>query len=259
MFGLVNADISALSENDKKIYQAYYCGLCRCLKNNFGTFGQMTLNFDMTFLVLFLSSYFDGKENTEEFRCGIHPFKKKNSVISEFSEYGAKMNILLTYYKLSDDIKDDNSKKAAFFRRFLKKENVSLAQKEEKICFYLEQLEMIEKRDEHNPDIPANCFGNIMGEIFDVYNNDKMLFDFGFALGKVIYIMDACIDLKEDIKKCRYNPMVEISSADFQQILTILLCDCTDIYDKMNIIKNKTVIDNILFSGIWSQFRRRFK
>lgn len=258
MFGLVNADMASLSDSDKKIYQSYYCGLCQSLKRDFGFFGQMTLNFDMTFLVLFLSAYFDTKDTTETFFCKIHPIKRKTAIKNKFTEYGAKMNILLTYYKLQDDINDDNSKKARLFQRFLKKENTSLFEKEEKIKFFLEKLAEIEKADEHNPDIPANCFGNIMGEIFDIYNNDEKLFDFGYALGKVIYIMDACIDKKDDIKKCRYNPMVEIPSEEFQQILTILLCDCTDIYDKMNITKNKTVIDNILFSGIWCQFRRRF-
>ena len=71
--------------------------------------------------------------------------------------------------------------------------------------------------------------------------------------------MDACVDLKKDVKKCRYNPMIEVSSQDFQQILTILLSDCTDIYDTMNIIQNKGIIENILFSGIWTRFRKEGK
>ena len=92
-----------------------------------------------------------------------------------------------------------------------------------------------------------------------VNENDDILFEFGAALGKVIYIMDACVDVKKDIKKCRYNPMVEIRRENFQQILTILLSDCTAIYDKMNITKNKAIIENVLFSGIWQVFRRSFK
>ena len=123
----------------------------------------------------------------------------------------------------------------------------------------LSELYEIEKSGEHNPDIPAKIFAEILGAVFDIYDNDPLLFEFGAALGKVVYIMDACVDVKRDIKKCRYNPMVEIKKENFQQILTILLSDCTQIYDRMNIEKNKSIIDNILYSGIWQVFWRNFK
>ena len=36
------------------LYQAYYCGLCRSLKERYGKRGQITLSYDMTFLALLL-------------------------------------------------------------------------------------------------------------------------------------------------------------------------------------------------------------
>ena len=41
MFGYININQKELSEESKKIYQAYYCGLCQKLKTNCGTKGQM--------------------------------------------------------------------------------------------------------------------------------------------------------------------------------------------------------------------------
>ena len=95
-----------------------------------------------------------------------------------------------------------------------------------------------------------------MGELFDINGEDLKLREFGKALGKVIYIMDAVLDFKSDLKKLRYNPLIESSSQNFQQILTILLNDVVEIYGTMNIEKNKTIIDNVLYSGIWYQFRK---
>jgi len=223
----------------------------------------MTLNFDMTFLFLFLTKYFKEETLKKTFRCPIHPIKQKTAQMNKYAYYSSAMNILLTYHKFEDDWNDDKRHSAKVLKNVLE-EKARLAEKEypkksEAIKNCLFELSNHEKNEEHNPDIPANCFGRLMAEIFDVYGNDKKLYDFGFSLGKVIYVMDACVDLKEDIKACRYNPMVEIPSGNFQQILTILLSDCTQTYDTMNIENNDGIIENILFSGIWSKFRRTYK
>lgn len=55
MFGYININQKILSEENKNLYQSYYCGLCRRLKSNCGTKGQMLLAYDMTFLVVLLT------------------------------------------------------------------------------------------------------------------------------------------------------------------------------------------------------------
>ena len=48
MFGYININQKELTEEGKKAYQAYYCGLCRKLKTNCGVKGQALLTYDMT-------------------------------------------------------------------------------------------------------------------------------------------------------------------------------------------------------------------
>ncbi len=263
MFGYVNANIAGLDEDAKARYRGYYCGLCRTLGNEYGIRAKLTLNFDMAFLAMFLSSYFNANETVENKSCALHPFSKHREITNKFTEYAASMNILLTFHKLADDICDDNSQSAriskAVLNKAYNKADKEYPAKNSAIQRQLTELADIEKHDEHNPDIPASAFGVIMSELFDIYNNDALLRGFGFALGKAIYILDACVDFKSDLKKCRYNPLVETSSANFQQILTILLSDCTNIYDKMNITKNNDIIENILYSGIWTRFKEMNK
>ena len=43
---------------DLRKYKAYYCGLCRKLKEDYGTMGQMTLTYDMTFAIILLASLY---------------------------------------------------------------------------------------------------------------------------------------------------------------------------------------------------------
>ena len=55
MFGYIYVNQKDLSEESKKQYLAYYCGLCQVLKKSSGVKGQILLNYDMTFLIILLT------------------------------------------------------------------------------------------------------------------------------------------------------------------------------------------------------------
>ena len=50
MFGYIAINKAEMKFKDYDMYQAYYCGLCRRLKECYGKRGQLTLSYDMTFL-----------------------------------------------------------------------------------------------------------------------------------------------------------------------------------------------------------------
>ena len=114
----------------------------------------------------------------------------------------------------------------------------------------------MERLNELNPDLPANCFGNIMGELF-VREEDEYadtLRRLGAALGRFIYIMDAVCDLRADIKKERYNPLVSMTDTDFTPMLTLLIGECTQAFESLPIERNAVIMKNILYSGVWQQY-----
>ena len=123
------------------------------------------------------------------------------------------------------------------------------------------ELHEFEKSGELNPDIPANCFGELMGEIFVLREDEyaEKLRAFGKSLGKFIYIMDGCMDLKSDIKNERYNPMIMSSSDDFYDILNLLMADCIKNYKGLPINQDKGLIENILYSGVWTKYEAEKK
>ena len=59
MFGYVRIRKPELLVKDYECYKGFYCGLCHSLRDNYGLRGQVTLTYDMTFLVLLLSSVYD--------------------------------------------------------------------------------------------------------------------------------------------------------------------------------------------------------
>ena len=111
MFGYVKINKMDLTFREYEHYRGYYCGLCKCLKDNHGEISRLSLNYDITFLVLVLTSVYKPKSKVIEEGCITNPFKKKKKIINEITEYAASMNVLLAYYKLEDNYKDDKGMK----------------------------------------------------------------------------------------------------------------------------------------------------
>ena len=260
MFGYVVANMDKLSEEEKQQYRSCYCGLCKSLGNRHGNLSRITLTYDMAFLVLFLSALYGKDTVPSKERCMIHPFKPHEYWQNEITDYAADMNIALTYYKFLDDWTDDKNIMSLLEAKVFQEENKRIAEQYPRQCAViqerLDELSRIEKSGELNPDIPSNCFGKLMGELFVLREDEysQMLRAFGVALGKFIYIMDACMDLKDDIKKEHYNPMITSSSENFGAVLSLLMADCTEKYKQLPITRDNNLIENILYSGVWTKY-----
>ena len=61
MFGYIAINKAEMKFKDYDVYQAYYCGLCRRLKECYGKRGQLTLSYDMTFLIVLLTGLYEPK------------------------------------------------------------------------------------------------------------------------------------------------------------------------------------------------------
>ena len=59
MFGYISINKAEMKFKDYDVYHSYYCGLCKVLKECYGRRGQVTLSFDMTFLVILLTGHED--------------------------------------------------------------------------------------------------------------------------------------------------------------------------------------------------------
>ena len=76
-------------------YRGYYCGLCKYLKDNHGEISRLSLNYDITFLILILTAVYKPKSTIIEEGCITNPFKKiinRNNRIC--SKYECTFNIL---------------------------------------------------------------------------------------------------------------------------------------------------------------------
>lgn len=263
MFGYIVANINKLSDEEKIQYNACYCGLCKTLGERHGPISRITLTYDMTFLVLLLSALYNRSNEIQTEKCTIHPLKSHKYWQNEFTDYAADMNVALAYYNFIDDWTDDKKVISLMEAKLFKSEYNYIEQLYPGKCSIISRCLMdlsdIEKSGEMNPDIPANSFGRLMGEIFAFKKDEysESLREFGKSLGRFIYIMDACFDLKTDIKKEHYNPLVATSSENFREILNLLMADCTEKFNLLPINQNKGLIENILYSGVWTRYEAK--
>lgn len=269
MFGYVNIDKLELKFREYYKYKGYYCGLCMNLKKNYSEFSRLTLNYDMTFLILVLSSLYEVEDKACKKRCIVHPVKKQIIIENEITNYASAMNIILAYYNCKDNWLDEKDFKSLLFSKVLNKDykkTVKLYEEKEKfIEKSLENITNLEETNTSDIDAISNEFGNLMGELM-VYKKDhweKILRRVGFFLGKYIYILDAYLDIEKDKKNNSYNPLVNLSKDNDINIdkfandaIMLNLSFLEEEIDKLPLIKDKGIIDNIVYSGIMNKLRK---
>lgn len=267
MFGYIYINQKELSDQNKKAYQAYYCGLCQSLKKSSGIKGQMLLNYDMTFLIILLTGLYEMQNEEKEIVCPLHPGKKKLVYINDATRYAADMNVLLSYHNMQDDWKDDRSYPKRVISLMLKKDYQRIAQKYPRqaaaLDLYMKKLEKLETMKEQNIDAISGLTGEMLGEVFawkeDIWAEELKCL--GFYMGKFIYLMDAYEDLEKDRKKNEYNPFESLARKnpkDFETIskliLTSMMSECSKSFERLPILQHADIIRNILYSGVWSKY-----
>ena len=265
MFGFVTASIKELDQAQQDRYGGIYCGICREIKARASQTARLGLSYDMAFLALLLMSLYEPEEETGPLRCAAHPFRRRDWIDNEYVQYAADMNVALSYYNLMDDWQDDGKLSAKLLAGTFQKSLADIEQRYSRQCAAigtcLQELSALEKANCPNPDDPAACFGRLMAELL-VYREDfwaPTLRQIGFHLGRFIYMADAAVDYRADKRNGKYNPFLAMGTdedwARWEEYLVLAMGRCTANYEKLPLVQDKALLDNILYSGVWVNFR----
>ncbi len=269
MFGYVTANLRELSKDQRRRYNAVYCGICRQIRCRSGKAARFGLSYDMAFLALLLMSLYEPEETSGSRACGLHPIRPRPWVDNEFIAYAADMNVALAYYNAEDDWQDDQKRLAKVMTSVFGRHLPEIAQRFPRQCKAIErcigQLNALEKENCDNPDLPAGCFGQLMGELL-VYKEDlwaPALREMGMALGRFIYLADGARDFRQDKRKHKYNPFLAMGGEEdwklWNEYLVLAMGRCTRAFERLPLVQDKALLDNILYSGVWVNFSRRTK
>ena len=267
MFGYVTASMKELTKQEQKRYGAVYCGICRQIRLRSSKGARFALSYDMAFLALLLMSLYEPEESSGDRACHLHPIRKSPWVSNDCIEYAADMNVILAYYNAADDWMDDGKLTAKAMMGMLGKSEQEIKNRWPRQCKAIEegiaQLSRLEQENCPDPDAAANCFGALMAELM-VYREDlwaPLLRAMGMALGRFIYLADAARDYASDKRKGKYNPYVamgmEKDPAAWEEHLVLAMGRCTDAFERLPLVQDKEILNNILYSGVWVNFRSR--
>ena len=267
MFGYVMANLKELNKPQRKRYAGVYCGICRGIRSQCSQSCRLGLSYDMAFLSLLLMSLYEPEESGGSHACLLHPGRAWTD--SKYIRYGADMNVALAYYNALDDYEDEGKLTSKALCNLFGKELKRIQSAYPRQCRAIEEgisaLKEKEKENCANPDEPAGCFGRLMGELL-VDEEDlwaPTLRKMGDALGRYIYLADAAVDYRRDKKKKQYNPFLAMGMEEdwtaWEEFLVLAMSRVTCAYERLPLVQDKDILDNILYSGVWLEYRRRQK
>jgi hypothetical protein len=265
MFGYVVIDKPNILIKDYQTYRAYYCGLCKAIGNQSGNMMRFTLNYDIVLLALLAHNYEEKTPIFKTGRCIVHPIGKlnyveKNELLTRISD----INTILGYYKIVDDVIDENKHKIikAGLVPYYKKAKKRLPQLDKRVSECYNKLREYELA-KAEVGILSDCFGQLMIAVAENLTDkcDNNLREMCFYIGKWVYIIDAIDDLRKDFDEKNYNPFLsKIKEWDdniyieLDSKFKICTNECIDkiieIYEKMDVKVSEGALSNIIYRGL---------
>ncbi len=264
MFGYILPKICELKVREYELFKAYYCGLCKSLKNEYRR--TSVLNYDCTFIYLLGDSLKNEETNVQRCTCVLHPIQKKQAVYAEVASYAAAVNLLMAYAKAKDDVLDSGDVRAKIRRQLLqkpfKKATVVVPGITEKMLEMADSLYGMEQRNSANTDETADTYAQLFGAVLmelDVLQS-HVLYEIGYSLGRWVYLIDAYDDIEKDLKNGEYNVFVnkysitgKIPEQAKEEIgfgFNFTLSKAMQALERLELKKNRGLIQNILCLGL---------
>lgn len=268
---------------DYEAYRGIYCSLCRSLGKNYGLFARLTLNFDVTLLAVMRIALSDTCPSFKGGRCPFNLTKRCNYCTdkAEQLDYAAAVGVLLVYFKLLDDLRDEGffgKLKAGFLYLFM----LRAAKKAKKRYPHLAELigeamslqQQTEKNGCASVDEAAEPTASALGKLFAYHIEDSInkraMERFGYCLGRFIYILDAADDIEKDIKRKSYNVFIQKSSPEpmteekikaikkeAEGMLNLSCGEAVKAYELCSLTSLKAVCDNILYEGLYHSAKEK--
>ena len=270
MFGYVTPVKEKLRQQDFLLYRAFYCGTCVALKE-YGSLPRFTTSYDIAFLGALVHDICSQEVEFIEAKCVGNPFKKKLMIKNnDLLRRVCSANIIMSWYKASDDCIDEGGIKKRLARRALKKAykkaKALLPQADEIFKSGYNRLREYEKVKETSIDKVADCFAVMLRDLCSVVVEDKADENFKglcYNIGKFVYLIDALDDIDEDYKKKNYNPFLisygnydgrksfyEKNADEIGFMLAFTVNRAIECFNRMSFTQSYTLLNNIVYYGL---------
>ena len=265
MFGYLQIHKDELKVKEYEAYKSVYCGLCKQLGRDYGFMTRLILSYDCTFYAILLMSLKRSCTGFSDGRCKFNPLKKCKFADCKDNAYSkaSALSVISAYYKVVDDIDD-----SGFFKRIaLKIAKPFFGRRQKKAARRFPEIEIIvsemmknQKAAENDELVTivkaANPTAKMISDLAALEGgNDlqkRVLSEFGYQIGRWVYLIDAADDYEKDKKSGNFNPFIKADINDKDYINSVLsqsLARAYDAYNLLDIIDFKPIIDNMMLYG----------
>ncbi len=268
MFGYIRIAKGDLKVKEYEFYKAVYCTLCKTMGREYSLLSRFTLSYDFTFFALLNMSLKDGCDTIEKKHCVFNPLKKclfcKNN---EAIKLPAAAAVILNYYKVLDNIKDEKGIKKfgfiltkPFFKAPYKKAAKKYPQIDLIVSNYIYKQNNVEQDVNCELDKAADPTANMLSNIFALLTEEssqkRVLERLGYCMGRYIYLIDAYCDLNDDIKHNSFNPLKGRNSPKelIKKQLYFCINESCKAFELLDIKKYKSILGNIIYLGLEETF-----
>ena len=276
VFGYIRPQKSELLVREYEQYKGVYCALCKQLGKSYGIAARLTLSYDCTFLAMTMLALSGECPGFHTGKCVVNPFKKCTycSGGQQSFQFASALSVIMTYHKVKDDIAD-----SGFFgkiRSVLLLPLVSHAYKKARknypqLAQIVSAAMTMQSEAEHSVqpsiDFCAEPTAQMLSQVFglvagDNEQNKRVLEQFGYFLGRWVYLIDAADDMEKDMKSNSFNPFViklQLSApcAQFEkakpycnEVLNATLSQATAAIQLMSFQHFESIINNIVLLGL---------
>ncbi|HEX3038524.1 MAG TPA: DUF5685 family protein [Oscillospiraceae bacterium] len=278
VFGYIRPQKSELLVREYEQYKGIYCNLCKQLGENYGVAARLTLSYDCTFLAMVMLSLSEDCPGFQTGKCVVNPLKKCTycSGGQQSFQFASALSVIMTYHKVKDDIADSGffGKIRSIFLLPLvshayKKAKKNYSQLAQIVSAAMTMQNQAEHSEQPSIDFCAEPTAQMLSQVFKLVAGDnemnmRVLEQFGYFLGRWVYLMDAADDMKKDIKSKSFNPFaiklkleMSSSSALFEQansycneVLNATLSQAAAAVQLMSFHHFEAIILNIVLLGL---------
>ena len=273
MFGYLQPYKPYMLVKDYELYKSVYCGLCKQLGKEYGILARMTLSYDCTCYTLLAMGLTGKNECVNKKRCTCNPLKSCLYCTdgSEQLSLASAITVVTVYYKLVDDIKDSSFIGSIPSRLLKPIANIwrkKSLKKYPEIDQILSELNDNQFEAEHSntPDIDqcAEPTALMMKQLMQLLAHsdaeNEIFGEFGYYLGKWVYLIDAGDDYDKDLKKNNFNPFIyQLKEKNLTQqqrseyingVLNVVASRLLSAYNLMEIKTFNAITDNLVNMGL---------
>ena len=222
MFGYIRPHKAELLVREFEQYKAVYCSLCRALGKQYGAVSKLSLSYDCTFYALVLLAQTSVCPGFKRKRCTVNPLKGCPYCTGGADAFAqaASLSVIMTYWKLRDDLAD--SRLFGKLRALLVMPFAAAAHRkamrrapelEAIVSAAMQKQREAEQAETPSLDACAEPTAQMLAALFEqtaqTDAEQRVYRQFGYFLGRWVYLMDAADDLEQDRKIGAFNPFLQ--------------------------------------------------